>query len=131
GQPAAEILRQYVDSGRKKLLGKKKEKALFLNRYGQRIGERRIQHLIKKYAQQAGISGRVFPHMLRHTFATHMLNGGADLRVVQELLGHANLASTQVYTHVTRSQMRSRYLEAHPRSQEATKTMKPPSSSSD
>jgi len=131
GQPAAEILQQYMDFGRNKLLGKKKERALFLNRYGQRIGERRIQHLIKKYAQQAGIGGRVFPHMLRHTFATHMLNGGADLRVVQELLGHANLASTQIYTHVTRSQMRSRYLEAHPRSQEATKTVRPPSTSSD
>ena len=131
GQPAADILQQYIDFGRKKLLGKSKEQALFLNRYGQRIAERRIQHLIKKYAKHAGINGRVFPHMIRHTFATHMLDGGADLRVVQELLGHANLASTQVYTHVTRNQMRSRYLEAHPRSQETEKTVKPTTPSSD
>ncbi|MCL0088108.1 tyrosine-type recombinase/integrase, partial [Dehalococcoidia bacterium] len=75
---------------------------------------------------QAGISGRVFPHILRHTFATHMLDGGADLRVVQELLGHANLASTQIYTHVTHSQMRSRYLEAHPRSQNERRVVKSP-----
>lgn len=118
GIPAAEALEQYLSFGRPKLLGRTKTNALFLNRYGKRIAERRIQYLIKKYAKQAGISGRVFPHMLRHTFATHMLDGGADLRVVQELLGHANLSSTQIYTHVTRSQMRSHYLEAHPRSKD-------------
>ncbi|MCD5412699.1 MAG: tyrosine recombinase XerC [Dehalococcoidia bacterium] len=118
GKPAAGALAQYMSYGRTKMLGRRKTNALFINRYGERIAERRIQYLIKKYAEQAGISGRVFPHILRHTFATHMLDGGADLRVVQELLGHANLASTQIYTHVTRSQMRTRYLEAHPRSNE-------------
>ncbi|MEE9490852.1 MAG: tyrosine-type recombinase/integrase, partial [Dehalococcoidia bacterium] len=90
--------------------------ALFLNRFGERIAERRIQHLIKKYAQQAGLEMRVFPHIMRHTFATHLLDGGADLRVVQDLLGHARLSSTQVYTHVTLSQIRRKYLAAHPRS---------------
>ncbi|MCL0104366.1 tyrosine recombinase XerC [Dehalococcoidia bacterium] len=118
GKPAARALAQYMSYGRTKMLGRRKTNALFINRYGERIAERRIQYLIKKYAEQAGISGRVFPHILRHTFATHMLDGGADLRVVQELLGHANLASTQIYTHVTHSQMRTRYLEAHPRSNE-------------
>ncbi|MCL0102437.1 tyrosine recombinase XerC [Dehalococcoidia bacterium] len=126
GKPAARALAQYMSYGRTKMLGRRQTNALFINRYGERIAERRIQYLIKKYAEQAGISGRVFPHILRHTFATHMLDGGADLRVVQELLGHANLASTQIYTHVTHSQMRSRYLEAHPRSQDERRVVKSP-----
>ncbi|MCL0075887.1 tyrosine recombinase XerC [Dehalococcoidia bacterium] len=126
GKPAAGALAQYMSYGRTKMLGRRQTNALFINRYGERIAERRIQYLIKKYAEQAGISGRVFPHILRHTFATHMLDGGADLRVVQELLGHANLASTQIYTHVTHSQMRSRYLEAHPRSQDERRVVKSP-----
>ena len=124
GEPAAEAVTQYLDYGRVKLQGPESTDALFLNRYGKRIAERRIQYLLKKYAGQAGISRRVHPHMLRHTFATHMLDGGADLRVVQELLGHSNLASTQIYTHVTRSQMRSRYLDAHPRSREEMKIIR-------
>lgn len=124
GEPAARVLEQYLNLGRPKLLGDSNTSALFINRYGQRIVQRRIQHIIKNYARQAGISGKVSPHMLRHTFATHMLDGGADLRVVQELLGHAHLSSTQIYTHVTRSQMRSTYLEAHPRSKEAKKRVK-------
>ena len=126
GKPAAGALEQYLGCGRPKLLGQKDTKALFLNRFGDRIAERRIQYIIKEYAKRAGINGRVHPHMLRHTFATHMLDGGADLRVVQELLGHASLSSTQIYTHVTTSQMRSRYLEAHPRSQDEKKAVKHP-----
>jgi integrase/recombinase XerC len=70
--------------------------------------------MLGEYADKAGIAKRVHPHLLRHTFATHLLDGGADLRVVQELLGHTNLASTQIYTHVTRSQARKVYLSAHP-----------------
>ncbi len=124
GEPAANSVKQYLDYAREKLLGNEDSNALFLNRYGNRIAQRRIQYLLKKYATKAGISRRVHPHMLRHTFATHMLDGGADLRVVQELLGHTNLSSTQIYTHVTRSQMRSRYLEAHPRSKEEERTVK-------
>jgi integrase/recombinase XerC len=77
-----------------------------------------VQRLLEKYAKIAGIEKRVYPHMLRHTFATHLLDGGADLRVVQELLGHANLSSTQIYTHVTKSQARKVYLSAHPMAQE-------------
>ncbi|MDD5094254.1 MAG: tyrosine recombinase XerC [Dehalococcoidia bacterium] len=125
GKPAAEALQHYLHYGRPKLLGQTKTNALFLNRFGERIAERRIQYLLKGYAKQAGINGRVHPHMLRHTFATHMLDGGADLRVVQELLGHENLSSTQIYTHVTRTQMRSRYLQAHPRSKEDERAVKP------
>jgi len=73
-----------------------------------------VQKIFEEYAKRAGIGKRVHPHMLRHTFATHLLDGGADLRVVQELLGHSSLSSTQIYTHVTRSQARKIYLKAHP-----------------
>jgi len=69
---------------------------------------------LQKYADLAGIEKRIHPHLLRHTFATHLLDGGADLRVVQELLGHASLSSTQIYTHISKSQARKVYLSAHP-----------------
>ena len=116
GIPAAEALGLYLNHGRIKLEGKKDTGAVFLNRFGERIVERRIQHIVKKYARQAGLEMRMFPHIMRHTFATHLLDGGADLRVVQDLLGHARLSSTQIYTHVTQSQIRRNYLAAHPRS---------------
>jgi len=118
GEPAVRALDTYLSQGRPKLLGKKRSNALFLNRYGERLIERGVQRILEKYANTAGIGRRVHPHMLRHTFATHLLDGGADLRVVQELLGHANLSSTQIYTHVTRSQARKVYLSAHPMAQE-------------
>jgi integrase/recombinase XerC len=114
GHPAAMALSAYLSQGRPKLLGKKRSDALFLNRYGERLPERRVQRILEKYANIAGIDKGVHPHMLRHTFATHLLDGGADLRVVQELLGHANLSSTQIYTHVTKTQARKVYLSAHP-----------------
>ena len=118
GQPAAEALKSYLREGRAKLLGEKKSNALFLNRYGQRLPERSVQRLLEQYAKKAGIGKRVHPHLLRHTFATHLLDGGADLRVVQELLGHARLSSTQIYTHVTKGQARKVYLSAHPLAKE-------------
>ncbi len=118
GKPAAQALQTYLNQGRPGLIGKKQTSALFLNRYGERLRERRVQKLLEKYASLAGIDKRVYPHMLRHTFATHLLDGGADLRVVQELLGHANLSSTQIYTHVTRSQAKKVYLSAHPMARE-------------
>jgi integrase/recombinase XerC len=114
GEPAAEALRNYLAQGRPKLLGEKRSQSLFLNRYGQRLPERRVQLILEKYAKASGIGKRVHPHLLRHTFATHLLDGGADLRVVQELLGHADLSSTQIYTHVTKGQARKVYLSAHP-----------------
>jgi len=120
GKPADEALRTYFGQGRPKLFGAKirMTNALFINRYGERLTERRVQRLLEKYAKIAGIEKRVYPHMLRHTFATHLLDGGADLRVVQELMGHANLSTTQIYTHVTKSQARKVYLSAHPMAQE-------------
>ena len=118
GKPAAEVLAAYISEGRLKLLGEKRSTTLFVNRYGGRLPERRVQRILEKYARLAGIDKRVHPHMLRHTFATHLLDGGADLRVVQELLGHAALSSTQIYTHVTKSQAKKVYLSAHPMAQE-------------
>ena len=118
GKPAAEVLAAYISEGRLKLLGEKRSSTLFVNRYGGRLPERRVQRILGKYTGLAGIDKRVHPHMLRHTFATHLLDGGADLRVVQELLGHAALSSTQIYTHVTKSQAKKVYLSAHPMAQE-------------
>jgi len=118
GKPAAAALASYLSQGRPQLLGKKKGYALFLNRDGGRLTERSIQRILRKYTRVAGIKKRVHPHLLRHTFATHLLDGGADLRVVQELLGHASLVSTQIYTHVTQSRARKVYLSAHPLAQE-------------
>ena len=118
GKPAARALSDYLSQGRPKLLGKKGSSALLLNPDGGRLSGRRVQTILGKYANIAGIDRRVHPHMLRHTFATHLLDGGADLRVVQELLGHASLSSTQIYTHVTQSQARKVYLSAHPMAKE-------------
>ena len=114
GVPAATALSLYLKKGRPKLLKKRRNPALFINRYGVRLVQRRIQYMVKEYAVKAGLDSSVHPHLLRHTFATHLLDGGADLRVVQELLGHASLSSTQIYTHVSQSQARKIYLAAHP-----------------
>jgi integrase/recombinase XerC len=112
GVPAARALGHYIRDGRVTLLGNKKNNALFVNRYGERLLVRRVQKILEKYSRV--IDKKVHPHMLRHTFATHLLDGGADLKVVQELLGHADLSSTQIYTHVTQNRARKIYLAAHP-----------------
>jgi integrase/recombinase XerC len=112
GTPAAQALNNYIDKGRRELLGDKKNNALFVSRYGGRLPARTVQKILTKYARN--INKKVHPHILRHTFATHLLDGGADLKVVQELLGHADLSSTQIYTHVTQSRARKIYLAAHP-----------------
>ena len=91
-------------------------KALFINKHGQRLSTRSVRRKLDKYLLQAGLDPRISPHTLRHSFATHMLNNGADLRVVQELLGHQSLSTTQIYTHVTTNQMKQVYDQAHPRS---------------
>jgi integrase/recombinase XerC len=120
GEPAARALSDYLRQGRPQLFGTRIRltNAVFINRYGERLAERRVQRILGKYGRIAGIGRRVHPHMLRHSFATHLLDGGADLRVVQELLGHANLSSTQIYTHVSKSQARKVYLSAHPLAKE-------------
>ncbi len=124
GEPAARALSAYLKQGRPNLLDKKGSSALLLNRYGVRLTERSVQSILEKYANIAGIGKRVHPHMLRHTFATHLLDGGADLRVLQELLGHASLSSTQIYTHVSKSQARKVYLSAHPMAKEGENELK-------
>jgi tyrosine recombinase XerC len=117
GVPAVSALKCYIVEGRPKLMGHKGTAALFLGRGGTRLSARSVQMILNKYARKAGITRRVTPHVLRHTFATHLLDGGADLRTVQELLGHAELGTTQIYTHVSQSQSRKVYLRSHPRAQ--------------
>lgn len=114
GEPAMRALNTYLEQGRKALLGGKRNNAVFVNKFGNRLGTRRVQKILARYAAAANINKPVHPHLLRHTFATHLLDGGADLRVVQELLGHAQLSSTQVYTHVSQSQAKKIYQSAHP-----------------
>lgn len=91
------------------------EKYLFLSKTGKKINDREIRKIIDEASKLAGINMKISPHVLRHTFATHMLNEGADLRSVQELLGHENLSTTQIYTHLTNEKIRNVYLNAHPR----------------
>jgi integrase/recombinase XerC len=91
------------------------EMGLFVNRFGTRLSGRSIQRLVEKYAVRIGLGGKVSPHTLRHTFATHMLDNGCDLRVLQEMLGHSSLATTQIYTHVTTRRMQEVYRKTHPR----------------
>lgn len=111
---AVAALESYIGSARPRLIGEAGEKALFVNHRGTRLTRQGFWLIIKEYAQKAGI-GEITPHTLRHSFATHMLANGANLRDVQELLGHANIATTQIYTHLTGEQMRSTYDRAHPR----------------
>jgi integrase/recombinase XerC len=94
--------------------------ALFVNKHGQRLSTRSVRRKLDKYLLQAGLDPRISPHTLRHSFATHMLNNGADLRVVQEMLGHRSLSTTQIYTHLTTNKMKEVYGESHPRAQGPT-----------
>jgi integrase/recombinase XerC len=114
GRPAAAAIGRYLSSGRPGLQGSQRQGALFLSRDGQRLTVRSVQNILKRLASKAGLNKKVHPHMVRHTFATHLLDGGADLRVVQELLGHADLSSTQIYTHVSKEHAKRIYQSAHP-----------------
>jgi integrase/recombinase XerC len=119
GQPACRALTRYIQDGRAKLIKENRAtNALFLNRLGSRLSTRSVSNILDKYAKLAGLRRRVTPHVMRHTFATHLLDGGADLRTVQELLGHASLSSTQIYTHVSQARAKEVYRKAHPRARE-------------
>lgn len=114
GNPAVESLDLYMRSARPHL-EKDDSSALFLNRYGGRLSRRSVEEIVRRYATLASTRPDVHVHTLRHTFATHLMEGGADLRVVQELLGHSSPATTQIYTHVTQNETRAEYMTTHPR----------------
>lgn len=120
GRHAVKALEAYLRRGRPALATSRSRSALFLNQRGGRLTRQGCAKLLAEHTKRAGIRRRVTPHTLRHSFATHMLEGGADVRVVQELLGHASVATTQVYTLVTREHLREVYLAAHPRARRAT-----------
>ena len=109
GEKALTAIRNYIDNR------KKKADAIFLNKSGRRISDRGIRNIVSKYIRIISLRRGISPHTLRHSFATHLLNRGADLRSVQELLGHANLSTTQIYTHLTTERLKSVYDKAHPR----------------
>ncbi len=112
---AVTAIEEYVKEARPSLARSDEKTALFLNRRGERLTRQGFWQILKGYAKAAGLEPDITPHTLRHSFATHMLSGGADLRSVQELLGHANISTTQVYTHLTTEHIRRAYEKSHPR----------------
>ncbi|WP_425388530.1 tyrosine recombinase XerC [Bacillus solimangrovi] len=117
GSFAEQALHRYIDQGRRNFLQKASDEHnfLFVNSRGKRLTERGIRYILSKLVEKASLTIKVSPHMLRHTFATHLLNEGADLRSVQELLGHEHLSTTQTYTHVTKEHLQKVYMNHHPR----------------
>ncbi|MDU4960452.1 MAG: site-specific tyrosine recombinase XerD [Sporomusaceae bacterium] len=115
GSIAAKCVQDYLGKGRPKLVRTYEEAALFINHHGNRLTRQGFWKIIKKYAQEAHIVKEITPHTLRHSFATHLLENGADLRSVQEMLGHADISTTQIYTHVTRNHLKEVYDKTHPR----------------
>lgn len=115
GSKAYESLGLYLDKVRQKLVKNPNEDILFLNSRGERLSRQGIFYLVKKYVRKAGIEKKVTPHTLRHTLATHLLENGADLRSVQEMLGHSDISTTQIYTHVSRKWVSEEYYRAFPR----------------
>jgi len=115
GEEAQEWLQRYLEQGRPQLLKGAASDVLFPGRAGKRMTRQTFWHIIKRYANHASISSSLSPHTLRHAFATHLLNHGADLRAVQMLLGHANLSTTQIYTHVARDRLQKLHAQHHPR----------------
>jgi integrase/recombinase XerD len=115
GSVAVKYLHFYLDHARKFLAAAPGEETLFLNHHGHGLTRQGFWKIIKKYAEKLGIADRITPHTLRHSFATHLLENGADLRSVQEMLGHVDISTTQIYTHLTRDKLKEVYDKAHPR----------------
>jgi integrase/recombinase XerD len=115
GSAAREAISRYLQLQRPKLVSKRTGGEIFLSVRGRKLTPPRVWQLVKRYAARAGIDANVYPHLLRHSFATHLLAGGADLRVIQEMLGHADISTTQIYTHVDSSHLRSVHKRFHPR----------------
>ncbi|KQL57889.1 recombinase XerD [Alkalicoccobacillus plakortidis] len=115
GSQASKALTAYLESGRQQLLKKQRHAYLFVNHYGRPLTRQGFWKILKQRAKQVNIKKSFSPHTLRHSFATHLLENGADLRSVQEMLGHADISTTQIYTHVTKTRMKDVYLKHHPR----------------
>jgi integrase/recombinase XerD len=115
GSIAKEAINSYLQLGRPKLLGTNRTHAMFLNQRGNRITRQGFWKILSSIQKRVGISSNISPHTLRHSFATHLLENGADLRSVQEMLGHADISTTQIYTHVTKSRLKDVYKQFHPR----------------
>jgi integrase/recombinase XerD len=115
GRIACDAIDQYLTQERIHLVGRKTGNEVFLSRHGRKLTTQRIWQILKEIAATAGFEFNVYPHLLRHSFATHLLANGADLRIIQELLGHADIATTQIYTHVEQSRLKSVHKQFHPR----------------
>jgi integrase/recombinase XerD len=116
GKIAYDCVRRYIDEVRPQLMRKKSTDVLFLNRFGGKFTRQGFWKIVIGYARQAGLKKKVYPHTFRHSFASHLLEGGADLRTVQVMLGHSDISTTQIYTHVTRERLREIHQKYHPRS---------------
>ena len=117
GSKAIGSLRTYLDKGRPRLVGIGEERRVFVNHRGAGLSRQGLYKIVQRHAAAAGLAHRMSPHTLRHTFATHLLAGGCDLRSLQEMLGHADIATTQIYTHLSADRLRDVYFDAHPRAQ--------------
>jgi integrase/recombinase XerD len=115
GEPARERLHRYLAGPRAAWTARRPTPAVFVSQRGTRLARESVWRLVRRWTQAAGVPGHVTPHTFRHSFATHLLEGGADLRVVQTLLGHASISTTQLYTHLTGERLREVYARAHPR----------------
>ncbi|MCT6923536.1 tyrosine recombinase XerC [Metasolibacillus sp.] len=115
GEYARTALQTYIEEARPHIMKKTEHSYLFVNMRGGELTPRGVRHILNEMVNKASLHTKLYPHMLRHSFATHLLNNGADMRTVQELLGHAHLSSTQVYTHVTKEHLRKTYMNTHPR----------------
>jgi integrase/recombinase XerD len=115
GREAISAVRAYVERGRPALVGVRDQSKLFVNQRGGELTRQGLYKIVQRHAKAAGLDGKMSPHTLRHTFATHLLAGGCDLRAVQEMLGHADIATTQIYTHLSAERLRDVYYAAHPR----------------
>ena len=114
-QTAVRALQDYLQEVRPRLIADENEKAFFVNMDGERMSRQGFWKIIKYYQAKAGIEKEITPHMLRHSFAVHLLENGADLRSIQEMLGHADISSTQMYTHIIKKELKDVYIKAHPR----------------